>query len=33
VEVSGGITSTIIWSTLFVLLLHFAFAFFEFEEA
>lgn len=30
-DVSGGITSTILWSTLFVLIVHFAFAFFEFE--
>jgi ABC-type multidrug transport system ATPase subunit/ABC-type transporter Mla maintaining outer membrane lipid asymmetry permease subunit MlaE len=32
VEVSRGITSTIIWATLFVLAVHFAFAFFEFED-
>jgi ABC-type multidrug transport system ATPase subunit/ABC-type transporter Mla maintaining outer membrane lipid asymmetry permease subunit MlaE len=31
VDVNRGITSTIIWSTLFVLLVHFAFAFLEFE--
>ena len=31
VQVSRGITSTIIWTTLFVLAPHFAFAFFEFE--
>jgi len=31
VDVSRGITSTIIWSTLFVLLVHFSFAFYEFE--
>lgn len=31
-DVSEGITSTILWSTLFVLLVHFGFAFFEFEE-
>jgi len=30
VEVSRGITRTIIWATLFVLLVHFAFAFIEF---
>lgn len=30
-EVSAGITRTILWSTLFVLVVHFAFAFFEFE--
>lgn len=30
VEVSRGITATIIWATLFVLLVHFAFAFVEF---
>jgi ABC-type multidrug transport system ATPase subunit/ABC-type transporter Mla maintaining outer membrane lipid asymmetry permease subunit MlaE len=29
-DVSAGITSTIIWSTLFVLVVHFAFAFFEY---
>ncbi len=29
-DVSAGITSTIIWSTLFVLVVHFAFAFVEF---
>lgn len=31
-DVSLGITSTILWSTLLVLLAHFAFAFIEFEE-
>jgi len=31
VDVNRGITSTIIWATLFVLLVHFAFAFLEFE--
>lgn len=30
-DVSTGVTSTILWSTLFVLATHFAFAFFEFE--
>jgi ABC-type multidrug transport system ATPase subunit/ABC-type transporter Mla maintaining outer membrane lipid asymmetry permease subunit MlaE len=30
VEVSRGITSTIIWATLYVLAVHFAFAFFEY---
>jgi ABC-type transporter Mla maintaining outer membrane lipid asymmetry permease subunit MlaE len=30
-DVSAGITSTILWSTLYVLAVHFAFAFFEFE--
>ena len=30
VEVSRGITNTVIWATLFVLLVHFAFAFVEF---
>lgn len=30
-DVSAGITSTIFWSTLFVLVVHFAFAFVEFE--
>jgi ABC-type transporter Mla maintaining outer membrane lipid asymmetry permease subunit MlaE len=29
-EVSGAITSTILWSTLLVLVVHFAFAFWEF---
>jgi energy-coupling factor transporter ATP-binding protein EcfA2 len=29
--VSAGITSTILWSTLYVLVVHFGFAFFEFE--
>jgi ABC-type transporter Mla maintaining outer membrane lipid asymmetry permease subunit MlaE len=29
--VSQGVTSTILWSTLYVLAVHFAFAFFEFE--
>ena len=29
-DVSRGITSTILWSTLYVLVVHFAFAFFEF---
>ncbi len=33
VDVNAGITSTIIRSTLFVLLVHFAFAFIEFEES
>lgn len=31
-SVSQGITATILWSTLFVLLVHFVFAFFEFEK-
>jgi ABC-type multidrug transport system ATPase subunit/ABC-type transporter Mla maintaining outer membrane lipid asymmetry permease subunit MlaE len=31
-DVSMGITSTILWSTLFVLVVHFAFAFVEFEN-
>jgi hypothetical protein len=31
-DVSTAITSTILWSTLFVLAVHFAFAFFEFER-
>lgn len=30
-EVSAGITRTILWSTLFVLVIHFGFAFYEFE--
>lgn len=30
-DVSRGITSNILWSTLFVLVVHFAFAFYEFE--
>lgn len=30
-DVSRGVTSTILWSTLFVLATHFAFAFYEFE--
>jgi ABC-type transporter Mla maintaining outer membrane lipid asymmetry permease subunit MlaE len=30
--VSRGITATILWATLYVLLVHFAFAFFEFER-
>jgi ABC-type transporter Mla maintaining outer membrane lipid asymmetry permease subunit MlaE len=30
VDVNRGITSTIIWGTLFVLAVHFAFAFWEF---
>ena len=30
-DVSRGVTSTILWATLFVLTVHFAFAFFEFE--
>ena len=30
-EVSRGITRTIIWATLFVLVVHFVFAFIEFE--
>lgn len=30
-DVSRGVTSTILWGTLFVLVVHFAFAFFEFE--
>ena len=30
-DVSRGITSTILWSTLWVLVMHFAFAFYEFE--
>ena len=29
--VSQGVTSTILWATLYVLLVHFVFAFFEFE--
>ena len=29
-DISNSITSTILWSTLFVLIVHFAFAFFEF---
>jgi ABC-type transporter Mla maintaining outer membrane lipid asymmetry permease subunit MlaE len=33
VEVSRGITTTIIWSTLYVLLVHFTFAFLEFEAS
>lgn len=32
VEVSRGITRTIIWATLYVLAVHFGFAFLEFEE-
>lgn len=31
VDVSRGITATIIWATIFVLVVHFAFAFYEFE--
>jgi ABC-type transporter Mla maintaining outer membrane lipid asymmetry ATPase subunit MlaF/ABC-type transporter Mla maintaining outer membrane lipid asymmetry permease subunit MlaE len=31
-DVSRGITATILWATLYVLLVHFAFAFFEFER-
>ena len=31
-DVSRGISATILWSTLYVLLVHFAFAFFEFER-
>ncbi len=30
-EVSAGVTSTVLWATLWVLIVHFAFAFFEFE--
>ena len=30
-DVSSGITSTILWSTLHVLIVHFLFAFYEFE--
>ena len=30
-DVSHGITSQILWSTLYVLIIHFGFAFFEFE--
>ena len=30
-DISAGITSTILWSTLYVLVVHFAFAFYEFE--
>ncbi len=31
-DVSRSVTSTILWATLFVLIVHFCFAFFEFEE-
>lgn len=31
-DVSQGVTSTILWATLYVLVVHFAFAFFEFED-
>lgn len=31
-EVNNGITSTVLWSTLFVLIVHFVFAFFEFKK-
>jgi ABC-type transporter Mla maintaining outer membrane lipid asymmetry ATPase subunit MlaF/ABC-type transporter Mla maintaining outer membrane lipid asymmetry permease subunit MlaE len=30
-DVSTGVTSTVLWATLYVLVVHFAFAFFEFE--
>jgi ABC-type transporter Mla maintaining outer membrane lipid asymmetry permease subunit MlaE len=30
-DVSTGVTSTVLWATLYVLIVHFAFAFFEFE--
>jgi ABC-type transporter Mla maintaining outer membrane lipid asymmetry permease subunit MlaE len=30
-DVSRGVTSTVLWATLYVLVIHFAFAFFEFE--
>jgi ABC-type transporter Mla maintaining outer membrane lipid asymmetry ATPase subunit MlaF/ABC-type transporter Mla maintaining outer membrane lipid asymmetry permease subunit MlaE len=30
-DVSMGVTSTVLWATLYVLVVHFAFAFFEFE--
>ncbi|MBW3600450.1 MAG: ABC transporter permease, partial [Planctomycetes bacterium] len=31
-DVSASVTSTVLWGTLFVLVVHFAFAFFEFES-
>jgi ABC-type transporter Mla maintaining outer membrane lipid asymmetry permease subunit MlaE len=30
-DVSLGVTSTVLWATLYVLVVHFAFAFYEFE--
>src|SRR5690606_39377595 len=32
-DVSAGITTTVLWGTLLVLIVHFVFAFFEFEGA
>jgi ABC-type transporter Mla maintaining outer membrane lipid asymmetry permease subunit MlaE len=32
-DVSTGVTRTILWSTLMVLMVHFAFTFFEFTAA
>jgi ABC-type transporter Mla maintaining outer membrane lipid asymmetry permease subunit MlaE len=32
-DVSTGVTRTILWSTLMVLMVHFAFTFFEFTSA